>query len=251
MNINSIYRNITSATNSKNFEKFKADIEKADEITENSTSADVVDFSPEALKFKEKLTSATQVNSYSVKKGINGGYNVRFSNSAQIAKAVANGFIDIDGERLILSDDDKKALIKTDKLAQEEREKAYAKTVIEHDIKVMKQQKESFVVGEIENDIDVFSTAMKVFSGEYVSKESLDNLREFNPELYTVAKLTAVLSKQQDQINNMKISGLMADESNSIKNTLAQEAFNKFGVEVTLNVNDGDLEIADIFIGEE
>ncbi len=251
MNINSIYRNITSATTSKSFEKFKSDIEKADAESKSNSASDVVDFSAEALKFKEKLASGDVSDAYSVEKSSDGSFSVRFSNSSQVAKAVTDGYINIDGKKIELSKADKKELVKTDKLAQKEREKAYARAVIEHDIEVMKKQNESSVSALLEDQNDVFGTAMKIFEGEEVSQDSLNTLKEFNSELYTIAKLTSVLAKQETQINQMKLSGLMSDESGAINNTIAQNEWQRFSAEISVSFKDGEAQISDIFVGEK
>ena len=71
-------------------------------------------------------------------------YVIHFSDSAIVSRAVARGYIKVNGKELKLSDETKQQLIETDKQAQADREKAYDEYVMQHEAAVAKQQGEAW-----------------------------------------------------------------------------------------------------------
>ena len=64
---------------------------------------------------QEKITKGDKENSYIV----------HFSDSAMVSRAVARGYVTVNGKEVELTEDTKQQLLKTDKEASAAREKAY------------------------------------------------------------------------------------------------------------------------------
>ena len=71
-------------------------------------------------------------------------YIVHFSDSAMVSRAVARGYVTVNGKEVELTEDTKQQLLKTDKEASTAREKAYQDYVMQHEMAVAKQQSEAW-----------------------------------------------------------------------------------------------------------
>lgn len=83
---------------------------------------------------QEKITATSKENSYIV----------HFSDSAMVSRAVARGYITVNGADVELTEDTKRQLLKVDKEASAAREKAYQDYVMQHEMAVAKQQSEAW-----------------------------------------------------------------------------------------------------------
>ena len=77
-------------------------------------------------------------------KEIKNSYIVHFSDSAMVSRAVARGYVTVNGKEVELTEDTKQQLLKTDKEASTAREKAYQDYVMQHEMAVAKQQSEAW-----------------------------------------------------------------------------------------------------------
>ena len=71
-------------------------------------------------------------------------YIVHFSDSAMVSRAVARGYVTVNGADVELTEDTKRQLLKVDKEASAAREKAYQDYVMQHEMAVAKQQSEAW-----------------------------------------------------------------------------------------------------------
>ena len=83
---------------------------------------------------QEKITATSKENSYIV----------HFSDSAMVSRAVARGYVTVNGADVELTEDTKQQLLKVDKEASAAREKAYQDYVMQYEMAVAKQQSEAW-----------------------------------------------------------------------------------------------------------
>ncbi|QIB70073.1 hypothetical protein Ami103574_12555 [Aminipila butyrica] len=148
MNINSIMRNEYSNQRSKISNTNL--INKLDDSKSARAMAkrDSVEISAEAYGRKEnsKEPSATSgKDTLGITKGSGeDSYVVHFSDSAMVSRAVSRGYITVNGTDIPLTDEVKAQLTAVDKQAQADREVAYNKYIMQHEMAVAKQQAEAW-----------------------------------------------------------------------------------------------------------
>lgn len=115
----------------------------AETETQQYEQKDSVQFSDEGLAaLKNSIMSRTKGVIIS-KSGE--GCSVQFNNPAYVYRAVKNGYIDIDGEQLVLSDKDKAALKKAADDSFNQMQKDTLQAAAEHNAHVMQQQMEAIM----------------------------------------------------------------------------------------------------------
>ena len=93
---------------------------------------------------QEKITATSGKDVLGITKGDKeNSYIVHFSDSAMVSRAVARGYVTVNGKEVELTEDTKQQLLKTDKEASTAREKAYQDYVMQHEMAVAKQQSEA------------------------------------------------------------------------------------------------------------
>ena len=79
-----------------------------------------------ANESQEKMTATSGKDILGITKGDKeNSYIVHFSDSAMVSRAVARGYVTVNGKEVELTEDTKQQLLKTDKEASAAREKAY------------------------------------------------------------------------------------------------------------------------------
>lgn len=98
-------------------------------------------------------------------------YIVHFSDSAMVSRAVARGTITVNGVEIKLTEEMKKQLLKVDKEAKADREKAYHDYVMQHDMAVAEQQGEAWrkALGEMPESLKLL---LKVYNPENAPESS-------------------------------------------------------------------------------
>ena len=82
---------------------------------------------------QEKITATSGKDVLGITKGDKeNSYIVHFSDSAMVSRAVARGYVTVNGKEVELTEDTKQQLLKTDKEASTAREKAYQDYVMQH-----------------------------------------------------------------------------------------------------------------------
>ena len=94
---------------------------------------------------QEKITATSGKDVLGITKGDKeNSYIVHFSDSAMVSRAVARGYVTVNGSDVELTEDTKRQLLKVDKEASAAREKAYQDYVMQHEMAVAKQQSDAW-----------------------------------------------------------------------------------------------------------
>ena len=94
---------------------------------------------------QEKITATSGKDVLGITKGDKeNSYIVHFSDSAMVSRAVARGYVTVNGADVELTEDTKRQLLKVDKEASAAREKAYQDYVMQYEMAVAKQQSEAW-----------------------------------------------------------------------------------------------------------
>ena len=94
---------------------------------------------------QEKITATSGKDVLGITKGDKeNSYIVHFSDSAMVSRAVARGYVTVNGVDVELTEDTKRQLLKVDKEANAAREKAYQDYVMQYEMAVAKQQSEAW-----------------------------------------------------------------------------------------------------------
>ncbi|WP_033915643.1 hypothetical protein [Campylobacter sputorum] len=120
--------NLNSFQNNISFSKFS-----------NKNKAHIKEGIKDTIEISSKAKEMLEVsNSKNIKTRLNS--TIHFEDSAAVLRAVERGYIKVDGKDIKLSDEDKKNLLKMDKIAEEKRLAAFYKRGLEHQIAVSRQQ---------------------------------------------------------------------------------------------------------------
>lgn len=134
-----IEKNKTEAINIQ-----KGDAYKATEFVANRKAEkqqDSVQISSEGLAALQKTLSSKSKGVQITQSG--NSYNILFKNTAYAYRAVKNGYIDVDGEKFVLSDKDKAELKKAADESFDQMQMDTLNALAEHNAHVYKQQAEA------------------------------------------------------------------------------------------------------------
>lgn len=168
--------------------------------------------------------------------------SVYFSDSAMVSRAVKRGFIEINGNKVILSDEVKEKLINTDKQAQKAREAAFALSDLRHNLAVAQQQSE-VLNKNMKSDVQAFSISAKMSNGSQVSPEEESHLLKSDPEMYLMAKIAQQMAKHKD-----KDYDRLEEEkpSESQKNDGRCESFTTYRTKMDVDISSGTVDLSSI-----
>lgn len=133
---------------------------------------------------------------------------VSFDNMAMASRAVKQGYIEVDGKRVDLSDDVKKRLAATSQEIQKARERVAMENAMRHNAAVARQQGDAMKQAT-DKMTRAVNTASHIMHGKKVSPADEKELMETNPELYAVVKNAAELAKhrrKQDDAEDERVS---------------------------------------------
>jgi len=180
-------------------------LEKNKETYQSSKKTDIVEISSKAYELQsddENLTATSGKDSLGITRGSNDNtYVIHFSDSAMVSRAVSRGYITVNGTKIELSDGVKDELKQIDKQAQADREQAYNKYIMQHEMAVAQQQGETYKKSA-ENTAKALEILAKISSGGKVSSSDEQKLMEFSPQLYIMAKSVAMMAKQHKKQEN-------------------------------------------------
>ena len=118
---------------------------------------------------QEKITATSKENSYIV----------HFSDSAMVSRAVARGYVTVNGADVELTEDTKRQLLKVDKEASAAREKAYQDYVMQYEMAVAKQQSEAWRKA-IDGVPDSLRMLLEINNTENVPEYSEKQKKQYN-----------------------------------------------------------------------
>ena len=133
---------------------------------------------------------------------------VSFDNPAMVSRAVKQGYIEIDGKQVELSDDVKKQLIATNKQLQNAKQAVAMHNMLLHE--AANSRRSSDAMKEANDKMSrAMATASRIMHGRKVSPADEKELMEFNKDLYAMAKSAAALAehrRKRDDKEDDKIS---------------------------------------------
>lgn len=106
-------------------------------------------------------------------------YIVHFSDSAMVSRAVARGYVTVNGADVELTEDTKRQLLKVDKEASAAREKAYQDYVMQHEMAVAKQQSEAWRKA-LDGVTDSLRMLLEINNTENVPEYSEKQKKQYN-----------------------------------------------------------------------
>ena len=143
-----------------------------------------------------------------MRRGYTNGFSISFANSAMVHRAVEQGYVEIDGKQVVLSDDVKKQLITTNKQIQEAKKAVSMHNMLLHEAANARQTSDA--MKEANDKMSrAMTTASRIMHGRKVSPADEKELMEFNKDLYAMAKSAAALAEhrcKRDDKEDDKIS---------------------------------------------
>lgn len=173
-------------------ETYKSNIKK---------QSDTVDISTDGYDLNAKndiiFASSGQDELYITRKDEN-TFTISFDNVALAHRAVERGYINVNGQKIGLTDDVKEKILKTSQEAFEANERATLAYAAKHNMIVAKQQAEARAEESkrMSRAMDIMS---KLVSGAKVSREDLQFLKEYNPEMYAMAMQAAMMAERDER----------------------------------------------------
>lgn len=214
-------------------ETYKSNIKK---------QSDTVDISTDGYDLNAKndiiFASSGQDELYITRKDEN-TFTISFDNVALAHRAVERGYINVNGQKIELTDDVKEKILKTSQEAFEANERATLAYAAKHNMIVAKQQAEARAE-ESKRMSRATEIMSKMASGTKVSKEDLQFLKEYNPEMYAMALQAAMMAERKELQEEKHLvkqhKGLVANEPSEDYTKELEELKNIF-TETTLTVS--------------
>lgn len=150
---------------------------------------DLLEISEEGKQLleNEEISATSGKEKLNISKAKDGkSFNIRFEDSAAVLRIVDNGYISINGKKIMLSEDDKKKLIQTDKIAAAQRLAAFEKRHVEHEMRVAKQQGAAWEIYFRQRE-KIMKSQLKLSKGEELDPSELKELLERDPHGYQMA----------------------------------------------------------------
>jgi len=121
-------------------------------------------------------------------------YRLQFDNTAMISRAVKQGYVEIEGQRVDLSDEVKKQLLAAGKEIDGVRKQISTHNFLLHEAANARHSRDA-MQEEGEKMSRVMMTVSRIMHGRKVSPADEKELMEFNKDLYAMAKNAAALEK--------------------------------------------------------
>ena len=123
-------------------------------------------------------------------------YRLQFDNTAMISRAVKQGYVEIEGQRVDLSDEVKKQLLAAGKEIDGVRKQISTHNFLLHEAAYAQQSRDA-MQEEGEKMARVMMTVSRIMHGRKVSPADEKELMEFNKDLYAMAKNAAALERHR------------------------------------------------------
>ena len=146
-----------------------------------------------ALKAQEQEKEKAVSFSYT-RIGDSNRYRLQFDNTAMISRAVKQGYVEIEGQRVDLSDEVKKQLLAAGKEIDGVRKQISTHNFLLHEAANARHSRDA-MQEEGEKMSRVMMTVSRIMHGRKVSPADEKELMEFNKDLYAMAKNAAALEK--------------------------------------------------------
>lgn len=117
-----------------------------------------------------------------------------FSDTAMVNRAVKQGYLELNGQRIGLTDDVKKLMLATSKKILDERRTVAVQNMLMQE--AANSRRSSDAMQETSAKMSrTMKTASRIMHGRKVSPADEKELMEFNKDLYNMAKIAAALAK--------------------------------------------------------
>ena len=123
-------------------------------------------------------------------------YRLQFDNTAMISRAVKQGYVEIEGQRVELSDEVKKQLLAAGKEIDGVRKQISTHNFLLHEAANARHSRDA-MQEEGEKMSRVMMTVSRIMHGRKVSPADEKELMEFNKDLYAMAKNAAALERHR------------------------------------------------------
>lgn len=182
-------------------------------------AGDKVEISPDGRELQQaerKQNAATAKNesadviSFGTSRiGSGNKFVLSFSDTNMVSRAVEQGYIELNGQRIGLTDVVKKLMLATSKKIQAERQAVSMQNMLMYE--AANSRRNSDAMQEAGAKMTrTMKTAARIMHGKKVSPADEKELMEFNKDLYTMAKSAAALAKyrrkKDDDEDDEKIS---------------------------------------------
>lgn len=211
--------------------------------------SDSIEISRQGLDFcsgDKKITVSSGCDTLEAEMRSDKNVRVYFSSTAIVSRTIKRGFIDVDGKKIILSDDVKEKLTKIDKQAQTAREAAFALYNINHNMAVAKQQSD-VMNKKMKSDIQAFKIAAKMSKGSQVSHEEESELLKYDPEMYFMAKIAQQMAKHKDK----DYDKIEDDEPSQSEGIDTGESFTTYRTKMDIDMSTGTVDASSIDLDEK
>ena len=148
-----------------------------------------------ALKVQEQEKEKAVSFAYT-RIGDSNRYRLQFDNTAMISRAVKQGYVEIEGQRVDLSDEVKKQLLAAGKEIDGVRKQISTHNFLLHEAANARHSRDA-MQEEGEKMSRVMMTASRIMHGRKVSPADEKELMEFNKDLYAMAKNAAALERHR------------------------------------------------------
>ena len=158
----------------------------------------------------EQTEEAPRID-YSVsRQGDSNKFVIRFGNAAMVSRAVKQGYIEVEGQRIDLSDDVKKQLLATSKQIQNMKKGVSLHNFLLHEAANARQNSDA--MKEANDKMSrAMQTASRIMHGRKVSPADEKELMEFNKDLYAMAKSAAALEQHRRKRDDKEDDKISAD----------------------------------------
>ena len=190
--------------------------QNAEKLEKGTTTEDEVDISATGYELqqadKKKVVAenseAPRIDFSVSRQGDSNKFVIRFGNAAMVSRAVKQGYIEVEGQRIDLTDEVKKQLLATSKQIQDMKKGVSLHNFLLHEAANVRQNSDA--MREANDKMSrAMMTASRIMHGRKVSPADEKELMEFNKDLYAMAKNAAALEqhrRKRDDAEDEKIS---------------------------------------------
>lgn len=190
--------------------------QNAEKLEKGTTTEDEVDISATGYELQQankqkashEKTEESRIDFSVFRQGDSNKFVISFGNAAMVSRAVKQGYIEVEGQRIDLSDEVKKQLLATSKQIQDMKKGVSLHNFLLHEAANARQSRDA--MKEANDKMSrAMQTAFRIMHGRKVSPADEKELMEFNKDLYAMAKSAASLEqhrRKRDDKDDEKIS---------------------------------------------
>ena len=183
-----------------------------------STTEDAVDISSAGYELQQaskdkaanEKTEEPRIDFSVSRQGDSNKFVISFANAAMVSRAVKQGYIEVEGQRIDLTDEVKKQLLATSKQIQDMKKGVTPHNFLLHEAANARQNSDA--MKEANDKMSrAMQTASRIIHGRKVSPADEKELMEFNKDLYAMAKSAAALEQHRRKRDDKEDDKISAD----------------------------------------